>query len=156
MSAIQTTYSERAPLGRPGLIGTMTKSDVDTRVCETAAGIGYGAAVGSGTGPKGAVLGGAVTIFLGVAVEDKTAPSDAVTDEYAEDALCGVCFRGDVWVTTKNIVVQGGDVYYDATTGLWDDAASGNVGPVKGARWMTGAASGGLALVRLTGSQSDK
>jgi len=154
MSAVQTSYSERIALGLPGQVASESTHDIDSRTVETAAGIGFGCAVTKGTADKGIVLGGAVAGFAGVAVRDATVrPTD--TDEYAQYDDAGVLMRGDIFVTTKNIVAAGGDVYYDSTTGLWDDAASGNVGPVKGAVWVTSAAAAAIAVLRLTGSQHD-
>jgi hypothetical protein len=151
MSAVQTTYSERIEKGYAGQIADETNCNVDSKTVETVAGIGFGLAVTKGTADNGVVQGGAVAGFVGVTVRDPSLLASD-TDIYPRYANAGVLSEGDIWVTTKNIVVGGGAVYYDSSTGLWDDASGGNVGPVKGASFMTSAASGALAIVRFTGS----
>lgn len=152
--AVQTSYSERIRAYFNGQVVDETNRDGESLTCETAAGIGFGCAVSKGSAEKGGVLGGAVTDFRGVAVRDVTVRPSG-TDEYAQYDTMDVLFRGDVAVPLKNDVAAGGAAYYDATTGLWDDAASGNVGPVKGAMFVTAGLQNGNAVLRLTGAQGD-
>ena len=56
---------------------------------------------------------------------------------------------GDIWVEPKDAVAAHAAVYFDATTGQFDDAASGNVGPIPGAYWKTSCGAGGRAIVAI-------
>jgi hypothetical protein len=148
MGTTQTSYSERIPEALPGLI---KGSDYDTRtgICETAAGIGFGLAVSKGVGDQGAVIGGASEFFLGISVRDVTLVHPAATvDKYIEDENMGILSRGTIWVTTGGAVSAGNAVHFNATTGVLS-AAGGEL--LQGARWDTSAASGELAVVRLSG-----
>lgn len=148
MSFVQTSYSENIAAAVPGMPADADYS-ADTRICETAAGIGFGVVVGQGADDKGAVLGTAN--FVGVTIRDKTLVN-SLGDKYAEKENMGVMTRGDIWVTVGGDVGAGGDVTYDATTGVLSSAAEGaSQNLVVGARWMTSASSGGLAILRLSG-----
>ena len=80
-----------------------------------------------------------------------TADSDYV-GEYQTGATCAVMFRGDIWVLAGGIVTKGSDVTFNATTGVLSSAATGGAQfAITGAKWLTSAASGALAKVRLSG-----
>ena len=149
MAVVQSAYSANIPAGAAGMPATMTGYDVDTVVCETAAGIGFGLAVGQGTAANGGVLGGALALFRGVSLRDPTLVN-TVGDEYQQYDSMGVGWRGDFWVSPVSDVLITDPVHYDATTGRFQ--ASGGSGPIVGARWMRAASADGLAIVRLTGN----
>lgn len=152
MAVVQSAYSERQAVAFAGQPGTMVPYNIDTRNCETAAGIGFGVACGQGAATKGAVLGGTLATFVGVSVRDITlvASGGGTVDEYAENENMGLLTMGDIWVAPSVAVAITDPVHYDATTGVF--AISGGSGPIVGARWMTPAGSGELALLRLTGN----
>lgn len=151
--AVQTTYS--ATMGRAvaGLIADMQNSRVDSRICETAAGIGFGLAVGRGSADGGAVLGStAATDFLGISVRDVTLVN-ADGDEYPRYGTMGVMTEGTIWVTVGGDVVDGDIVTYAAATGVLSSiAADGSNFAITGARFLDTVSSGGLARVRLGGA----
>lgn len=149
MAVVQSTYNERQPAAVAGMIANMNGSKVDTRIIETAAGIGFGLAVSQGSADKGAVIGGALADFVGLTVRDVTLVH-ATPDKYAQYDNAGIMSEGDMWVTAGAAVSAGDPVHYNATTGALSN--TGGSGPVVGARWMTSAASGELAVVRLSGS----
>lgn len=154
MSIVQSTYVENQPIAQAGMLASSDHS-VDTRICETAAGIAYGVAVSQGSADAGAVIGGAsAAVFVGISVQDMSVENDpANSDEYPRYANMGVMTRGDIWVVTGGIVAAGGDVTFASTTGVLSSAATGGSQfAIAGARWMTSAASGALAKVRLSGS----
>jgi len=148
MSVIQDTYSENQPIAYAGMPADADHS-IDTRICETVAGIGFGVAVSQGSADKGGLIGGAsAAVFAGVTVKDVT----CLGDEYAQYDNMGVMYRGTVWVTVGGDVTDGGDVTFASTTGVLSSAAaSGSQFAIAGARWMTTAASGSLAKLRLSG-----
>ncbi len=153
MAIVQATYTERQPIGLPGQIANMSDASVDTRNVETSGGIGFGLVVGRGSGDFGAVLGAAAsTDFLGISVRDVTVLNSASPDKYNQYDNMGVMTEGDMWVTAGGDVNDGDNVTFSSTTGVLSSAnTSGTQFAIAGARWMTTAASGKLALVRLTG-----
>lgn len=143
----QSTYGTTQPAAVAGMWANMTNWDADTRICETAAGIGFGLACGQGSADKGAVLGGALALFVGVSVKDITLVHDTA-DEYQQNDNMSVATEGDIWVQTSVATSPTADVHYDATTGVF--ATSGGSGPIVGARWMA-TRDAGLGLLRLSG-----
>lgn len=147
-AVVQASYSENIDAARAGMRANMNIDRVDTRICETEAGIGFGLAVSQGTGDKGAVIGGTLAGFSGITVRDVTLePGDE--DVYQEGANMGVLTEGDIWVVAAAAVSAGQVVHFNATTGALTN--TGGQGPIVGARWMTSADQGGLAIVRLGG-----
>lgn len=150
MVAVQTAYNARIPVGLEGDTASMYEADgVETRICETAAGIGFGRAVSEGANARGAVLGGA-TKFIGISLRDITliAQAGQTVDVYQQRSNMGVRVAGDTWVRPIIAVTHGTPATYDATTGQLQPAAAGVAIP--GSRWMTSALAGELAILRLT------
>ena len=155
MGVLQTTYVERISAAVAGLVADMAKSNIDTRSVETVAGIGFGLACGKGVDDKGVVLGATLTSdFVGISVRDTTLPPiiGATVDVYPRYSSAGILTEGDIWALVGGNVVDGGIVTYNNVTGVLSSIAPG-AGQflVIGARWMTTALSGTLAVVRLTG-----
>jgi len=146
-AVVQSSYSSTMEPAVAGMWANMTNWDADTRICETAAGIGFGLACGQGTGDKGAVIAGSLAIFVGVSVKDVTLVHDTA-DEYQEHDNMAVATEGDIWVQTSVSTSPTADVHYSATTGIF--ATSGGSGPIVGARWMA-TRDAGLGLLRLSG-----
>jgi hypothetical protein len=153
MAVAQNSYSETIRPAVAGMVANMTNADADSRVVETASGIGFGLAVGQGTAAKGAVLGAAAAAgFVGISVRDVVLdPADG--DTYRQGAGITVLTEGDIWVLTGGAVAVGADVTFDAATGVLSSAAAGaGQFAIAGARWMTATAGAGLAIVRLGGA----
>lgn len=152
MPPVQTTYAENQAPAFPGMPANANYS-ADTKIVETVAGIGFGLAVGRGTGVKQAVLGAsAANRFLGLSIKDST-QIGTTADTYPRYENMGVMFKGDMWVTVGADVTAGTDVTFSSTTGVLSSAAaSGSQFTIAGAVWMTSAASGALAIVRLSGA----
>ncbi len=156
MAVVQSSYAER--ITGPLAFGTpdnMNLAQVDTRVSEDSDDIPFGRAVGQGTADKGCVLSAATaTVFAGVSVRD-VAKDAADEDEFKRYENVPVLVKGDIWVEADGIVAAGNNVTYETTTGKFGTvAADGTHILVVGARWMTSAASGAAALLRLTGQQA--
>lgn len=152
MTALQTSYSETQRVALPGMPATMHGYDVDTRQCETVAGIGFGLGVSQGSADKGVLLGVAsAALFAGVSMRDVT-QDVANLDKFVRYGDVPVMTRGDIWVTVGSDVAKGADVTVVVSTGvLGSVAADGTHLLIAGARWMTTASNGGLAILRLSG-----
>ena len=149
MAVVQSTYNETHAVAVAGMLHG-AKHRVDTRTTEGAAGIGFGLACKKGTGDYNATLGIAANDFVGISVKDPTLiPRDE--DKYTAGVPMAVVTDGDIWVTAEAAVADGDNVSANATTGALSTAGGANI-TVPGARWMTSAAAGGLAIVRLTGA----
>jgi hypothetical protein len=141
VNVVQSTYSERIDKARAGMIGG---SDFNTRtgVVETAAGIGFGLAVSQGAGDQGIILGGSA--FVGITVRDVAVGAEGT--KYNQYVNAGFLTRGQIWVTVVSAVVAGAAVHYDTSTGALDDSTGT---AIPGARFVTSAGAGELALVEL-------
>lgn len=143
---VQSTYIRYLLPAENGMLASSVNWAADTKICETVAGIGFGLAVSQGSADRGAILGG--TAFVGITRKDITLPNVSTPgpDIYQRYDNMGVLTMGDLWVVAEGAVVAGEAVYYNTTTG-----ALGHSGGTKieDARWMTSAAGGALAVVRL-------
>ena len=148
--AVQTTYG---PMSSPQA-GTLGASDYDsiTGICEGGGSIPLGRAVSKGAlSDKGVILGGSLAGLRGVSFKDVTLSSSQL-DNYALTNSVGVLQRGQLWVEPGEAVLANDPVYFSTTTGiLFKSAGAGRVGPVKGMRFVTGAAIGGRALLYISG-----
>lgn len=132
---VQSNYIRYLVPAQNGMLASEINFTADTRVVETAAGIGFGLAVSQGTGDRGCVLGG--TAFVGVTRADPTlaqASSITVVDHYQQYDNAGILVTGDLWVVPQGAVTAGEAVYYNYTTGQLG-LSGGTV--IEDARWMT-------------------
>src|SRR5215218_6480978 len=130
----QTAYNERMAPPSPGtLAGQVDSARTTTGICETASpGIAFGRAVSQGTlSDEGVILGGSLAGFRGVSIRDVTVRGDnGSVDHYLPPDSMGVMESGDIWVEPAGAVVAHAALYFAAATGLFDDAAGGNIGPI--------------------------
>lgn len=150
MPAVQTTYATQMQPGVEGQIATMLDDDdVETRICEDAAGIPFGRAVSEGANARGGTIGGA-TKFIGLTVRSVTEiPMEGQTsDQYQQNTNMSVMIEGDMWVRVVAAVDHGSPATYSSTTGQLNPAAAGVA--IVGSRYLTTAGAGELALLRLT------
>jgi hypothetical protein len=153
MPAVQTTYTERMPIAVAGLVTNMEHHKAESRTVETAAGIGFGLACSQGVQDKGAVLGGAsAAVFIGISIRD-VAKSAGDADKYKQFQSGAFLTEGSIWLTVGGNVAPGNDVTFDQNTGVLSSIAPGaGQFAIAGARWMTTATTGNLALCRLGGA----
>lgn len=155
MAVVQNSYSENIGVGRAGMVATMNAWDGDTRIVETAAGIGFGLACGKGSDDKGCVLGAAAAAaFRGISIRDVTLESSQ-SDKYARYQNIALLTKGVIWVTVGGNVQEGQDATFDSTTGVLSSAAtSGTQFQIPGAVWLDTVTNGGLARLKLTGQMT--
>lgn len=159
---VQTTYSQYLPAAQAGQPATMTGWDVDTKICQDDAvppvGIGFGLVVSQGSDSDRAVVLGSPSGKALVGITRANPLQSAVTtsslvDKYSDGDNMPVMVRGDIWVIAEGAVFAGEIVYFNAVTGALGHSG-GTV--IEDARWMTSAASGGFAVVRLGNSAGGK
>lgn len=152
MPAVQTSYAATIKVGLEGDIATGWGGVVESesRLVETAAGIGFGRAVSAGAAEKGAIIGGTAAGFLGCSIRDMTLVTKAgqTADIYQRYDNMGVLNKGDIWVVSVNGNALNAVALIDGTTGQWNPAAAGITIP--GSRFLTAATAGNLACLRLT------
>lgn len=154
---VQTSYRETM---KPPAPGTISGSDFDTMTgnAQDASGNGipFGRAVGEGNvgthGDKATVIGGVIGGFKGISVRDIAA--GAATDVYKDKTNMSILRRGQIWVEPREAVVANDAVYYVSATGILSNTASGAVGPIPGARWITSSVDG-RAEVYIPGLQNN-
>ena len=150
MATVQSTYPENISALMLGQIADTASCDIRTYIVEDSD-IGFAVAVQQGTADNQAKLGIAAGKFVGVTVKDPTLRPDA-KDEYEEGGHMAVLFRGTVAVKVEEAVVVGGIVTAKTTTGALSSKAATNTQiKIDGARWMSKAAAGGLAILQLSG-----
>lgn len=151
---IQSTYIRYILPAQNGMLASEINWSADTRIVETAAGIGFGLAVSQGTNPDGIVIGGAN--FVGVTRADPTIaradlyPATAMgIDIYPQYDNAGVLVMGDIWVNCYANVAADAAVTFEAATGKFGIAGTS----ISTAKWMTAAAGSAtvpvLAVLRL-------
>jgi len=134
---VQSTYTRYQPVGQPGMLADETNFVADTKVVETAAGVGFGLAVSQGTGDRGCIIGG--SNFVGVTRADQTlAQAGGITsvDVYLQYDNAAVVSMGDIWVNCYASVTPATTVTFSASTGQLGLAGT----TITHARWMTSAA----------------
>jgi hypothetical protein len=147
---VQSTYTRYFLPAQNGMLASAINWDADTRIIETAAGIGFGLAVSQGATADGCIIGGAN--FVGVTRADPTLAQAAgltTPDVYAQYDNAGVLVKGDIWVNCYANVAVGAAVTFEAATGKFGIAGTS----VTQAKWMTAAAGSAgtpvLAVLRL-------
>jgi|SRR5215472_10013024 len=153
---LQTTYTQYLTIAQAGMPATTTGWDVDTKITEDPSGngIAFGLAVSQGTlhGDRSACLGAlSGSHFIGITAANQTLSTlpAGVADTYHDTDNMAVAVRGDWWVKVHGAVKAGDQVTFDPTTGQLG-FSGGTV--VEDARFMTSAAAGAFAVVRLASS----
>jgi hypothetical protein len=152
---VQSTYVRYYFPAQNGMLASSINWVADSRIVETAAGIGFGLAVSQGTNDAGCIIGGSA--FCGVTRADQTLPQAATTtvDTYAQYDNAGIFVSGDIWVNCYASVTPATAVVFEAATGKFGIAGTS----VPDARWQTTAVGSAgtpvLAVLRL-GSPTGK
>lgn len=152
---VQSTYVRYLVPGQNGMLADEVNFAADTRIVETAAGIGFGLGVSQGVADDGCIIGGAA--FVGITRADPTiaradlAPAAQLgIDTYFKGDNAGVLTMGDIWVLAyASVSPATASVTFSATTGQFGLAGTA----VTHARWMTTAVGSAgtpvLAVLRL-------
>ena len=164
MSVVQTEYPNYHDALIEGQIHNTQTCDIDSLIARGSDDIPFGRAVRNsavtGAGAKDVDLGIATNLFRGISVQDQRLPATngAV---YKQGNVVSVLWRGDIVVKVHAAVAAGANVVAAtvATTGASPEAKgqlSTTVADtthilIPGARFMTAAVAGGLAVVRLAG-----
>lgn len=133
-TVLQQTYRPQIAPFLLGLIIDENDAETLTKVCNTAAGIPFGVAVSQDTVDKNCVLGG--TKFIGLTQRDKSLALAAIDplslndtpnplDAYGQWTNVSIMTRGRIAVRAGANVSAYDSLFYDTTTGLLTNSASG-------------------------------
>lgn len=162
MAVVQTAYPNFHEALVPGQIVDTQTCDVDSLVNVGDDDIPFGYAVrqasAAGSTAKQCELGVAANVFRGIAVQDERLPAKNGA-RYKKSDHVSVLWRGDIAVKVSHAVSIGQNVVaaIAAAGGAEEgqlssqDPAGANFVAIEGARFMTAAGAGGLAVVRLAG-----
>jgi hypothetical protein len=103
MPIVQSAYTRYMPVAQVGMPASMHGWDIDTKIVETVAGIGFGLVVSKGSADNGIIIGGAAAV--GVTVRDialSQVPGNLAADLYARYANAGIMVVGDIWAIALN------------------------------------------------------
>ena len=152
---LQSVYNRYQPNAQVGMLADMVAFAGDSRIIETAAGIGFGLAVSQGVNDDGCIIGGSAPV--GVTCADATLPQAAgitTVDKYSQYDNAGILVMGDIWVYAYASVTPATAVVFEAATGKFGIAGT----TYPNARWMmTVVGSAGtpvLAVLRLANISS--
>lgn len=144
--SVQTTYSSVLTAAKPGQIADLNPVEIETRLCETAAGIGFGKVVSRGTDDDEAVLGG--TSPIGVALRVYSNEDGTAYEQYETMAIIR---KGMVWVTVSETGSPGDALNSVDATGVIGVGAAG-AGETDLTGWTledSVGVGGGIARVRI-------
>jgi hypothetical protein len=144
MPNLQSTYSAQHARWVEGMVLTMEPSDIVSRECEDAEGIGFGKVAVQGTGDRQVVDSEATAKFVGIAVLDTTKPNGA----YAQYDTAAIMKKGVIVVSASEAVAVGDPVYYTPATGVLSKTSTSNT-LIANAQWETSTSGAGLAALRL-------
>lgn len=150
----QTSYSNEHAAAFAGMVATQYPFSIATGVVEDAAGIGFGKPVVVGAADGGITVPNAAgeNLYLGITCRNPAAPLTATAftaDVNPDGSNAPYLTRGEIWVTVGTNVVPGDPVYIRETDAVFLKAAATNVTALPNAKYMTTAASGALAKVRI-------
>lgn len=158
MATAFDTFNQYASIAFNGQVNDLSMADLETFVAEGSADIPYGRALTIGTAPKsGALIGAAAALFLGINVMRPVSVQGAYpgagnppgASKIGQEAT-NITY-GRVWVTTVAGATRGQPVYAVPGTGEITNAATAGNHLIPGARFLTDASAGGIALVQLQG-----
>src|SRR5262252_2084586 len=139
---LQSTYPRYQPVAQNGMLADEVNWDGDSRIVETAAGIGFGLAVSQGTNDDGCVIGGSAPVGVTradptLARADLSPATSPGIDVYRQGDNAGVLTKGDIWVLAyASVSPATATVVFEAATGKFGIAGT----TYPNARWMTTAA----------------
>lgn len=160
--AAQLNYDLRLEKGYPGTVYSQQPFKIISQTAAPAIvadGIPFGVAVGFPvTGDDRArqvIVAPTLQNFLGLSVRalDNMQPVSGAF-KYEDQETVAVLQRGYVWATVVNGCVPDDAVYYDDTTGALQTTTGMDEVLIPGARWITTATAGGIALVNIQSSMA--
>ncbi len=147
---VQSTYTRYQSNAMNGMLADMVNFAADTRIIETAAGIGFGLAVSQGTlSDDGCIIGG--TAFVGITMRDVTLPrSEQLTlDTFARYDNAGIRANPSTYFAHEESASRGEMTQPQEDSLFITLLVLLPIFDFEDARWMMTAAVGVLAVVRL-------
>lgn len=149
MAITQDTFSQYAGIGYHGQQNTDYPSWIGSYHAEGGP-IGFGVAVGFGTGDGQAKAGGAASSdLIGVTVRTQAVENSAAGEsEYAENQAMSVMEKGRMYVAVSDGATRGAQVYVVPATGEIVSTATDNIA-LTGARFLRTAAAGEITEIEI-------
>lgn len=148
MATVQTKYPNVHDQWLEGQIADTSTCDVDSYTA--GADINFGRAV-HGTAASVTMGIGTAESFRGIALMDQRVPATA-GEKYPKGEVVSVLWRGDVAVKVDAAVTTGGIPTVNTTSGkIGVTAADATHIALTKSRFITGAAAGGIAILRVDG-----
>lgn len=151
MGAVQDVYNQGQPALVQGMKVNGEEYDAISRTVETAAGIGFGAAVERGSADLGCIKGTAaatLATFLGIMVRDLSAAAPATPGKVAQYKTGTILVRGAIAVQVGEAVVDGDPVFYDPADGkYYNDSGTSTRTNCFGWEFDSTTALNGLAII---------
>ena len=152
MVPAQTSYSKDTRMALAGLLAYVgNPSDIVSRIAEGV--IGFGLAVGRGSGAKDQAVLGLGGGFIGISVRDTAIENDPIGAElqqYPDKKNMAVLREGYIWgkLAAAQTPTVDGAVYFNDTTGEFVTADAAGVSLIDNATFDSNAING-LAIIRL-------
>lgn len=149
-NTVVNTYKDRLDPAFAGMIADNGPNDLFSRLVDEANGIGFAVPVVQGTNDNDCSKVSASTeTVIGITVRDHSTVSDLFADN--KEAL--LMRIGNLWVTVTDAggVAADDEVWVAVADGTFSNADAGSNGSIKlsGCRWLTSAANGELAKIRV-------
>lgn len=143
---VQTTYAQYHAPSFEGMIADSRDQSVESRIVETAAGIGFGKVCVKGT-LDDQVRTAVAAAFVGISVAtNMPAENFAPADLYPQYSNIPVLRKGAIWVTASVAVAVEDPVYFVPATGVLTNVVGANT-IIPGGTWRTSTAGAGLAIL---------
>lgn len=149
--AITETYALIPSAGQAGQICSLVPATVISRTVETSAGVAFGVVVSQGSADHGCVIvASGATKVLGIVVINQASKTSGAIEQYG---TASILVSGEIWVTVTDSggVVAGDDVWLKLSDATFRNDDVGSSGGLKlaGCKYLTSAANGALAKVRV-------
>jgi hypothetical protein len=146
---LQTTYSQYHATAYEGMVADSRDQVVESRIVETAAGIGFGKVTVQGATDNQVRVAEVTRPFVGISIATNFLPETVLpADLYPQYSNIPILRKGPIWVTASVAVAPGDPVYYVPATGVLTNVVGANT-LIVGASWRTSTTGAALAVLLL-------
>ena len=147
---LQTAYTARILPAYEGMVADSREHEIESRIVETAAGIGFGKVVVVGTSDQQVRISEASRAFVGISEATHQSELGGLSDLYPQYANIPIMRYGMIWVLASVAVAPGQPAYFVPATGVLTNVTSGNT-LIPGGTFESSTSGSGLAKLRIAG-----